>query len=217
MTRFLTGICAAAVAGAFSIAAFAPASATPAIVPDISTSASHVVQVDDGDGIAPDSARIIRRDRHRDRRGEKFRRHHEGQKQVRRHHDGPRQAHRRDRDKRFARRHYQDDRLGYKRARPGERLGYNRAGPDQRLGYNRSHDRDGYADGDHKGPRHFRRHRDDRRQWRRDDFYDGYRHKRRLYKMESFGYSAGPDKGSSGHRRGSGRGGLGDILTAVPD
>ena len=204
MTRILPGLCAAAIVAAVSIVGMTPASAMPAFVPDISTAALNVLQIKDGESIGPDSARIIRRDRHRDRRGEKFRRHHDGDRQLRRHHDGPKAAHRRDRDKRFARRHRQDHRLGYNRARPGER-----------LGYNRDYDHGGYAYDDHKGPKHLRRHRDDRREWRSDDFYDGYRHKRRLYKMESYGYSGGPHKGYSGYKGSNGR--LDDILTAVPD
>jgi len=202
MRRFLPAVRAAALAATLSIAGLAPAGAARLFVPDAPPAVQHVVQINDGDGIGRDGARIIRRDRHRERRGERHvRPRHEGQKQVYRRHEGHREAKRRHRDNRYALRRDERPRLGYNR--DGPRLGYDRDG--ERLGYNRGHD-------DYRGPRLIHPSRDHRRKEWRDEYghddwnQDRYRHRPRLYKMQSYGYKTVPANGT-----------LKDVLTAVPD
>lgn len=201
MTHPIRAFLLAAVAALFSSAGLGQAMAAPAIAIPSPKLQSDIVLVEDGDGLAREGARIIRRDRDGKHRGERSRRHDD----ARRHRDGNHQAHRRDRDKRFSRRRHQDDRLGYNRAEPGKR-----------LGYNRDYD-DGHAYDGRNGPRFLHRRRDGRSGWHDDDFGDRHRHPRRVYEMESFGYSAEPRRTSPGHRdRGPARR-LSDVLTAVPD
>ena len=188
MTRFLPGISVAVLATAFSLAGLAQAVAASVFMPKVAASRPEIVRISDSaNGLPPEGARIIRRDRHREHRIERS---------ERPHGDGYRVEHRRNHDKRFAYRHHQNDRLGYNRAREGGvRLGYNRSLDSGRYAYN------------HRPYRHW-----DKGRHERPDFYgdnwnqgEGYRYKRRVYKMESFGYQPAPHQGP-----------LKDILTAVP-
>ena len=181
MTRFLPGICVAVLTGALSIAGIAPAAAVPVFIPDVPASRLEITKISDSVKIIRrEGSRIVRPDRHRERRIERG---------ARPHQNGSKVARRRHQDKRFAYRRHQNDRLGYNRASEGGiRLGYNRSLEGSRHTYDHRPDR-----------KYIYRYADEGRYGRRDFYGDNdwnqgkeYRYKRPPYKMQSFGYEAAP-------------------------
>jgi hypothetical protein len=194
MTRFLPGICVAVLGGALSLIGLAQAVAAPTFMPNVEASKPEIIRISDSVKIIRrEGAHIVRPDRHREPRIERS---------ARPHQNGDKVAHRRHQDKRFAYRGQQNDRLGYNRATEGGvRLGYNRSLEGSRFAY------------DHRPDREYIYRYGDEGRYEQRDFYgddnwngnDEYRHKKRLYKMQSFGYETAPQQGP-----------LNDILTAVP-
>jgi len=179
MKRSITGIAVLALAAALSTGLASYANSAPPIMSMKPASNSVVIHVDDSSqSLSREGARIIRRDRHRKHRIERHERRHErGQKSAQHRLKHHRLAHRRNNNDRYA---------------------YNQR-PDRQYLYQFDGSADKFRDG-----RHVRRFGDaydgDHRY-----HYHGRPTKPRIYRMESFGYSAKPQMP------------LKDILTATPD
>ncbi len=173
MRRFLPAVRAAALAAAASIAGIAPAAAVTPVELPVAT-ANHVVQVKDGEGIAREGARIIRRDRHRERRSERHARpRHDAQKQMHRRREAHRQERRRNDDDSYTLR--RDESRTIRRDRHLNRYDRHPGPKFIRPGGSKGH----YESYGYRGGRH-----------------DGYGRKSRIYKMQSYDYKSSPSNGA---------------------
>ncbi len=174
MNRSFAGMPLMALAAALSITCLAPASPAPAYISMTPAASSHLVHVDENaHSLSREGARILRRDRHSERRGEPYKRLHRGR--------------------------YEPSRKFAGQGPKGHRLAHR--GKDRRYGYNDRPDRQYLYQFGTQPSLH--RYRDERRERRhgyvhRHDNpgqFKGYGRKPRSYRMHSFDYSTRPAKG----------------------